>query len=161
MASTEDPELVAAVHDLAAPLAAARGMEILEVRVKGHKGSRMVRVVADVADLDADHDLDVDTVAELSRELGDALDEHDPIAGGYRLEVSSPGVDRPLTRPRDFRRNVGRQVRVELTSDADAPSELTGTLVDATDTEITLEDEAGSQVVPLGTIARGHVVLPW
>lgn len=94
-------------------------LESLDVHSAGRR--RLVRVVADVADVGdtvdpaggAAADLDLDAVAELSRTVAAALDAHDELLGGpYTLEVSSPGIDRPLTRPGHWRRSRLRQVRI-------------------------------------------------
>jgi ribosome maturation factor RimP len=158
--STQDA-LEQSIATLAEPLATPLGIEVVAVDVRGQKGRRLVRVTADALDLDADAGPDIDTIAHLSRKLGKALDEHDPIAGGYTLEVTSPGADRPLRRPRDFARNVGREVRLvphEHGPTLDAP---TGVVVDVTETELTLESDGAEVVVRLTDIDHGTVVLPW
>jgi ribosome maturation factor RimP len=152
----DETTLVARVRDLAGPLAADLDVELIEIEVKGQKGRRLVRVTADSADLEAQPGLDIDVIARLSRDLSKLLDEHDPIPGGYTLEVTSPGADRPLTRPRDFARNIGRDVRVVREED-----ELTGTLLAVTETELTLESDRTEVVVPLADVDHGKVVLPW
>ena len=160
--STNDP-LAAGVLDLAEPLAEPLGVEVIAVDVRGQKGRRLVRVTADTRDLEAAAGLDIDTIATLSRRLGRALDEHDPIAGGYTLEVTSPGADRPLRRPRDFARNVGREVRVVAAEEADTTdaSERTGIVTAVTETDLTLEIDGTDHVVPLADVDHGVVVLPW
>ncbi len=158
MSRPSDDDLPAAVQALADPLAGELGLEVLDLVVKGQRGSRMVRLTVDVADLDAEVGVDIDEVAVLSRRLEDALDDADTIAGGYTLEVTSPGADRPLTRPRDFARNRGRPVRVELTGDA---GELTGELTAVSETTLTLTTDDGDRELDLDDVARGHVVLPW
>jgi ribosome maturation factor RimP len=156
MARIDDGQLPAVIHDVVAPLAAGLDAELLDVEVKGQPGRRVVRLVTD-----ADGGLDIDVIAELSRRAGDALDEADVVAGSYTLEVSSPGVDRPLRRPRDFARNVGRDVRVVRTDEAEGPREVTGTLVGATDEALTLRVAGDEVTVPLGDVEHGKLVLPW
>ena len=157
MSRPSDDDLPRAVEELVAPIADQLGLEVLDLAVKGQRGSRMVRLTVDVADLDAEAGVDIDEVALLSRRVEEALDAHDPIAGGYTLEVTSPGADRPLTRPRDFARNRGRPVRVELT----AGDEVSGELAAVTDTTLTLTTDDGDRDIALDDVARGRVVLPW
>ena len=157
----EHDDLIAAVTELAAPIAERHQVELLDVVVKGPRGRRLVRITADLADPESEGDIDVDTIASLTRELSKALDESDPIDGRYTFEVTSPGTDRPLRRPRDFRRNVGREVRVERDLGADEREELTGRLAAASDDQITLEIDGEDHDVPLGTITSARVVLPW
>lgn len=161
MAAPDDTTVAARVRDLAAPVAERLEVELLDVEVKGPKGRRVVRLTADSADLDAQAGLDIDVIARLSREVGKELDERDPVPGGYTLEVTSPGADRPLRRARDFARNVGREVRIVRTDGGDDEDQVTGTLVAVTETDITLESDRAEVVVPLSDVDHGQVVLPW
>jgi ribosome maturation factor RimP len=156
MARIDDGQLPAVIHDLVAPVAADLEVELLDVEVKGQKGRRLVRLVAD-----AEGGLDIDVIATLSRRAGDTLDEADVVAGSYTLEVTSPGADRPLRSPRDFARNVGRDVRVLRIDGADGAPELIGTVVAATDEGVTLELDDAEITVPYTEIDHGKVVLPW
>lgn len=153
-------DLSGRIAELARPLADAEGVELIDIEVKGQRNSRMVRLIAD-----AEGGLGVDRIAALSRSVGEALEEHDVIAGAYTLEVTSPGADRPLRSPRDFRRNVGREVRVVRTAQAaqapDVKGELTGTVVAADDEVVTVETDGSPQRIALADIDYGKVVLPW
>ncbi len=158
MSRPSDDDLPGIVAELVRPIADELGLEVLDVVVKGQRGSRMVRLTVDVADLDAEAGVDIDEVALLSRRCEEALDADDPIAGGYLLEVTSPGADRPLTRPRDFARNRGRPVRLELAAGSGA---LTGELTAVSETTLTITTDDGEREIALDEVARGHVVLPW
>ncbi|MFA9431274.1 ribosome maturation factor RimP [Egicoccus sp. AB-alg2] len=153
MARTDDRQLPEAIRALASPLAEELDVELVDVEVKGQGTRRLVRLVAD-----ADGGLDVDVIATLSRRVGTALDERDLIPSSYTLEVTSPGVDRPLRRPRDFARNVGREVRVVRT---EGLGELTGTVVVADESSVTLDVDGDEVVVALADVDHGKVVLPW
>jgi ribosome maturation factor RimP len=161
MATTDEAALPGRVRALVEPLAGALGVEVLDVQVKGQRGRRLVRVIADAADLEAAAGLDIDTIATLSRQLGDTLDADDLIPGAYTLEVTSPGADQPLTRARDFARNRGREVRITRRADAEGTPPLTGTVVGVTDAAVTLATGAGELDVALGDVADAKVVLPW
>ena len=93
------------------PVVVAAGYHLEELAITPAGRRRLVRVV-----LDADTRISLDDVAEVSQAISTALDEHDEALGRspYVLEVSSPGVDRPLTEPRHWRRSVGRLVHVPL-----------------------------------------------
>jgi len=97
---------------LLAPAVAAAGYELVRVRLMG--GPRLTLQV--MAEDPATGQMTIDQCAELSRRLSDLLDEADPIPGSYALEVSSPGIDRPLTRLADFERFRPHRARVELVS---------------------------------------------
>jgi ribosome maturation factor RimP len=106
MSTTQSERL----RGLLEPLVAKTGLDLEEIKVTAAGKRRQLMVV-----VDADDGVELDTVAELSREISKALDETDAMgAGEYVLEVTSPGVDRPLTEPRHFRRNEGRLVKLTL-----------------------------------------------
>jgi ribosome maturation factor RimP len=159
--TTDDAALPAQVRALVEPLAAELQVEVLDVQVKGPRGRRLVRVTADAADLDAAAGLDIDTIATLSRQLGDVLDAGDLITGTYTLEVTSPGADQPLTRARDFARNRGREVRLTRHHDDEEAAPMTGTVVAVTDDTVTLATADGELDVPLDDVDHATVVLPW
>ena len=86
---------------------ASTPLYLVDVEVRGQKNSRIVRVF-----VDADEGVNLDTCASVSRQLGFLLETEDVIDGKYRLEVSTPGVDRPLADPRQYKKNVGRPLSV-------------------------------------------------
>lgn len=97
----------AAVRRVVEPAVASLGLDLEDVSVQA-AGRRRVSVV-----VDRDGGIDLDGIAEVSRAVSDALDESDAMgADPYTLEVTSPGIDRPLTLPRHWRRNVGRRVHL-------------------------------------------------
>ncbi len=152
-----DDDLAGRIATLATPIADELDVDLVDVEVKGARGSRVVRLVADAED-----GLGVDRIASLSRSVGDAIDEM--IDGRYTLEVTSPGIDRPLRRPRDFSRNVERRLRLVRTREAidrGEPGEITGTLTAATDSTLTLDVDGDTHEVPLADVEHGKVVLPW
>lgn len=158
MPPTND-EIATRVTVLAEPVVNNHGVELVEVEVRGSHGSRVVRIVGD-----ADEGIDLDLIADLSREISDLLDEDDLVGGRYTLEVSSPGVDRPLRTPTNFRRNVGRDVRVVRNRDAidrGEKGELTGTLDAVDDDGLTLTVGKDTVTVPHADVDHGKVVLPW
>jgi len=124
---------------LLTPVVAEHGMDLDGVRVAGAGRRRLLRVV-----VDADGGVSLDDIAVVSRELSAALDAAGAMGEApYTLEVSSPGVDRPMTQPRHWRRNVGRLVSVPL-SDGPAGEVIEGRIIDADARVVTL-DVAGSR----------------
>lgn len=134
------------IRDLAAPLLEALGLDLEEITVATAGRRRTVRVV-----IDADGGVDLDTVAEATRAVSDALDADDPDGESpYTLEVTSPGVDRPLTEPRHWRRAATRLVEVTFkdgTVVQGRPSEVTGTGADTT-VSLTVETVAKKGMKP-------------
>lgn len=91
------------------PIVAELGFEIDDITVARVGRRHLVRVV-----VDGEHGIDLDGIARVSRAADRALDADDPFGSPFVLEVSSPGVDRPLTEPRHWRRSVGRLVQVDV-----------------------------------------------
>jgi ribosome maturation factor RimP len=140
------------VLELAERAASTHGVEVLELQLRGQGRGRVLSVI-----LDADGPVEADVVERVSKDLSRALDQADPLPGSYTLEVTTPGLERPLQSARDFRRQRGHEVRIV----AGVASAVQGVVVDADDQAVTL-DVDGSQVqVPLSDVVRGKVVLPW
>ena len=158
MAARDDGRLSAHVHAVAQPLAAQVGIDVLEVEIAGPHGRPLVRVIADVLEGDSETSLDVEVVSKLSRKLSQVLDDDEAVPGPFTLEVTSPGVDRPLRTARDFRRNLGREV--EVFPHGGSPS-TTGRLQAVDDDAVTLDVDDTSVTLPLSDLDYGTVVLPW
>jgi ribosome maturation factor RimP len=137
--------------ELLEPVVTAAGYDLEDVTVTPAGRRSLVRV-----SVDADGGIDLDAVAEVTRAVSGALDDETPggaaFAGPYVLEVSSPGVERPLTEQRHWRRAVGRLVDVEIDA---AP--VTGRVLDVAGDEVTLEISGRRRTVPLTALGRGKV----
>ena len=101
----------------------------------------------------------VDDCAQISRSISALLDVADPIAVAYTLEVSSPGIDRPLVRPEDYDRFAGFAARIELSAPQDGRKRFRGRLLGRVDDHIRLADEAGEVRLPLAAITRAKLEL--
>ncbi len=136
------------------------------VRVKFFGGRRQVlQVMIERAD---GSDVNVDDCAVVSRALSPVLDVFDPIAGAYALEVSSPGIDRPLTRPDDFARYAGFEVKVELEESRNGRRRFRGVLlglneagciclnVDGEAVELSLSDVQSAKLVLTDALIAAH-----
>lgn len=132
-----------------APVVAARGYDLEDASLTPAGTRRVLRVV-----VDRDGGVGLDEVAELSRELSAALDDSGVLgAGPYVLEVSSPGVDRPLTLPRHWRRAAGRLVTASLAGGG----QVTGRVTAAEDDAVVLATPAGERRLAFAELRRGHV----
>ncbi len=143
--------------ELLDPVAEAAGYEIVRLRLMGGTQSRRLQVMAE----DAHGEMNVDDCARLSRGLSEVLDAADPISGDYLLEVSSPGIDRPLTRLKDFETYEGCEARLELDRLADGRKRFKGELagVEGDNVAINLEGEAETALVPFAWITEAKLVL--
>jgi ribosome maturation factor RimP len=133
------------VREVLTPVVSAAGFDLEDVAVTSAGRRHVVRVV-----VDRDGGLDLDAVAEVSRVVSATLDETNATgAAPYTLEVTSPGVDRPLTLPRHWRRARGRLVK--------AAGGVTGRVVDAGDDLVRLEIDGETREIPYADLGAGHV----
>lgn len=146
--------------ELLDPVAEAAGYEIVRLRLMG--GLASGRTLQIMAERISDGDMVVEDCAILSRALSLVLDAADPVSGEYRLEVSSPGVDRPLTRLKDFVNYEGFEARLELDRLADNRKRFKGELagVEGDLVQIDLEGEDDTTVqIPFAWISEAKLVL--
>ena len=137
------------------PLADAADLDLIGVEVKGSGPRTLVRIK-----VDRKGGVDLATCQQLSRDLSRVLDETDPIASRYQLEVSSPGVTHPLRDQRDFDRVEGRLVTVRRTG-ADTVDEVKGTVLEAAATQVVLEVDGDKVAIPYSDIDKATQALPW
>lgn len=141
------------------PGLAAMGYEIVRVQFGGGHNpsgrSATLQIMCDRLDGQA---LTLDDCAEISRLASAVLDVEDPIAGQYTLEVSSPGLDRPLTRPKDFDRFAGAEARLELTLPLDGQRRFRGVLRGREDDAVILETGDGERRLALADIEKARLV---
>jgi len=157
--TAEDLRLV----ELLDPVAEAAGYEIVRLRLMGGAERRRLQIMAERPPPpgQAEGEMTVEDCSHLSRKISEVLDAADPIAGEYVLEVSSPGIDRPLTRPRDFEAFEGFEVRLELDRLAEGRKRFRGVLagLEGDQVAIDLEGEAETAMVPFAWIVEAKLVL--
>ncbi len=151
--------LAAEIAGLAEPVLAELGFRLVRVVVSGRNGAT-VQIMAERPE----GTITVEECAEISRRLSPVLDVHDPIKGQYTLEVSSPGIDRPLVRPSDFEAWAGYEAKVEMKEPISGRKRFRGVLEGIEGEEVRIEvelDQLGRQVIglPLGLIGEARLVL--
>ena len=141
---------------LVEPLLGQLGYELVELEFSGGRGAGLLRLYIDRAE-----GVGIEDCERVSREISALLDVHDPIPGSYRLEVSTPGLDRVLRTPAHFARFAGARVEVELVVARDGRRRYTGRLAqsDATGFELTVDGTP----VPIGyaEVSRARLVPEW
>ena len=143
--------------ELLDPVAEAAGYAIVRLRLMGGGRSRHLQIMAE----DAAGEMNVDDCARFSRAIVDVLEAAAPIEGDYALEVSSPGIDRPLTRLKDFTTFAGLEAKIELDRLDDGRKRLKGVLagVEGDRVLIDLEGEDETAEVPFAWISDAKLVL--
>lgn len=138
-----------------APVVEAAGYRLVRLRLMGGK-RKTLQIMAERAD----GHMDVDDCARLSRALSEFLDSEDVIEGEYVLEVSSPGIDRPLTRITDFARWAGHEARVELVApDGAGRRRFRGKLLGLEGSDVVIDVEGSRLSFPFGAVAEAKLVL--
>lgn len=133
--------------ELLAAVVESTGYDFEDVTVQQAGRRRLVRVI-----VDADGGVDLDAVARVSRAVSDALDDRDALDGPYVLEVSSPGVERPLREPRHWRRAVGRLVKVDLDGQP-----VVGRVLEADAHGVRLDIGGTDRIAPWSALGPGKV----
>ena len=152
---------VTAIANLIEPAVKALGLDLVRVAMIGGKSDPTLQIMAERPDT---RQLSIDDCADLSRavsEIFDPLEEagRDPIDGAYRLEVSSPGIDRPLTRLADYADWAGHEVRVKFVSPVDAAKQVTGDIIGIDGDMVAIETTKGRREVAFANIQSAKLVL--
>ncbi len=145
----------AKIETLIAPLLAAMGYCVVRVAVTGGRRATL-QVMVERADGKA---MTVEDCADVSRTVSALLDVADPIGGSYTLEVSSPGIDRPLVRREDFARFAGYEAKIELTAPVDGRRRFRGKLLGVEGDRLRLLVDAAAIALPLAAVARAKLLL--
>jgi ribosome maturation factor RimP len=151
--TAEDGKLL----ELLDPVVEAAGYEIVRLRLMGGEHARRLQIMAETPS----GDMNVEDCAIVSRAVAEILDAADPISGEYTLEVSSPGVDRPLTRLKDFATFEGHEARLELNRVAEGRKRFKGVLAGIEDDQVAidLEGEDATALVPFSWIVEAKLSL--
>lgn len=135
------------------PAVESVGYELVLLEFVPHSRSATLRLYIDRAE-----GISLEDCERVSREVAALLDVEDPITQAYRLEVSSPGSDRPLVKPSHYARFSGEQVRVQTLVPVDGRRKFKGTLVNYVDDVVTLQTETGQVCLPLKDIEKARLV---
>jgi len=141
------------ISGLLEPSVAALGFELVSVELVGSGNDRTLRVYIDHPD-----GITVDDCADVSRQVSAVLDVEDPISGTYVLEVSSPGLDRPLVKPADFERFAGSLVKVRTHEPVLGRKNFTGLLSEAAGDNVVVEVDGEPYEISLANIERARLV---
>ena len=144
------------LEQIVTPVVEATGMELVDVTFRREQGGKVLRVL-----VDRDGGVDLGAISTVSERLSRRLDIEGFDPGPYSLEVSSPGLERPLRRPEHFGRRVGEKVRVKTSVPVDGSKSHTGTIATVTDDGVAIETDAGRRELRFDQIASARTVFEW
>ncbi len=147
-------DLAEQIWALVEPYLAAEGVELDDVEILG--GGKLLRVT-----VDASEPLGLDHIAMLSRGIGRLLEEDDPVASSYTLEVTSPGLERKLRRPAQFAKVVGSEVAVKTYARIDDDKHHKGRLIDVNGEGITVDVGGSERSIAYDDVASARTVFIW
>jgi ribosome maturation factor RimP len=146
----------AAIARLIEPAVKDMGLDLVRVAMIGGTSDPTLQVMAERPDT---RQLTIDDCADLSRAIGEILDEADPIEEAYRLEVSSPGIDRPLTRRSDFADWTGHEARIKFAEPVDGARQVSGDIEGIDGDTIRIATPKGERLVDFANIASAKLLL--
>ena len=144
------------VRSIVEPIIAGLGYMLWDVEYVKEGADMILRIT-----IDSPEGIGIEDCEKVSRAIDPAIDEADPIEDSYRLEVSSPGVERILTRPEHFEACLGEKVEVRLYAPLDGRKQLTGILKAADGDKITVEEDGGETEIPRDAVAKVSTVFEW
>jgi ribosome maturation factor RimP len=149
--------VVSKIEEIAERVARSEGIEIVEVELKGGGRNQLLRISIDKPEGISHNDCEL-----ISQQVGTILDVEDVLPGHYTLEVSSPGVERKLLKPKDFERFQGKKVRITLHEPVENQRNWEGTLAGFSEGVITLEPAGGKTVrIRLDQVAKANLKFEW
>jgi ribosome maturation factor RimP len=153
-----EPVVASKIEEIAQRVAQPEGLEVVEVEVKGGGNQRFVRISIDKPEGVTHGDCEM-----VSQQVGTILDVEDVVPGGrYTLEVSSPGVERKLLKPEDYRRFQGKKARITLREPREGRRNWEGTLAGIEDGAVALEMQAGTTTrFPFDQIQKANLKFEW
>ena len=151
-----DDELASKIRALAAPILAERDIELVELTCRPKGGQVLVRFLVDRVG-----GITIQQCAKVNQLIGQAVEEAQGIEGSYAIEVSSPGLDRPLVSKRDFERAIGEDLKIEMRLEDGRFKELAGMLLAVQHEAIVLTTGDGNVTVPFVQIRAAKKALRW
>lgn len=152
----EKKGIAATVRDLITPVADSLGYDVWDVEYVKEGADMILRIT-----IDKDGGIDIEDCEKMSRAIDPVIDEADPIESSYRMEVSSPGVERTLTRPEHFEKCIGEKVEVRLYAPMDGKKQLVGILSAADEKSITVTVGEENITLQKSAVAKAATLFDW
>jgi len=148
-------DLIQRVTSLVLPIIEQEQLELIEVVVKGRPGSQLLKIFVDSED-----GVNLNQCTNVSRQLSEQLDVSDLFPKKYTLEVSSPGISRPLKNYRDFKKNVNRDVQL-VYQEGEESVKVSGKITRVSENEVDIKSKNEVKSIPFSKINYGKINLPW
>ncbi len=145
--------IVEQIIDLTEPILENMGFELVDVEYLLERGRWVLRLY-----IDSENGITLDDCARVSRELGDVMDTRDLITHRYVLEVSSPGLNRPLRKEKDFIRVIGKKIKVRMIAPIDGRRNFTGYLTDFRQGNLLVESNGQDVVLPWTEVEKANLI---
>ena len=149
-----EENIISNLKELLEPILIEKNLELFDIEFKGLGRKGILRVY-----IDKEEGVTIDDCARISRELGALLDVHDVIPGSYNLEISSPGLTRPLRKPSDYLRFKGKKVKIKTVEDIGNKKVFKGKLLDFIDDTVSLETDGMNYLIPYSKIEKANLEL--
>ncbi len=140
------------VYELAEEVARSQGLEVDDIELLGEGRRRLLRIT-----IDRSGGVSIDDCESFSRDFGALMDVEDPIEGAYTLEVTSPGLDRPLKRLDHYTKNVGKLAKVILIEKMERQNVIVGRIVSADQKQVALNVDGQEMVIPFSNIKKARL----
>ena len=144
------------IGTIIAPALTAMGYDIVQIRMMDGKDSATLQIMAERLD---QKEMTVDDCADISRTVSALIDVEDPISSAYRLEISSPGIDRPLVKPEDYVRFMGYEAKIETSLPMNGRKRFKGKMTASDAKSVTMESGGDVFTIPFSSINFAKLVL--
>lgn len=153
---SEKKSVASRVREICLPVAAELGYTVWNVEYVKEGADYILRI-----EIDSENGIGIEDCERMSRAIDPILDEEDPIEDSYSLEVSSPGVERTLSRPEHFEAMMGSKVEVKLFAAVNGAKSVVGELTGYADGDVTVENDTGTLTLKKADIAKVSTVFEW
>lgn len=148
-------DLIQKITDLVQPILEPEQLDLVEVVVKGRPGSQLLKIFVDSAE-----GVNLDACTKVSKFISEQLDSAELFPQKYTLEVSSPGINRPLKNYRDFKRHVNREVEI-VYQEGEQSMQFSGQIASVSENAVDIKNKKEIKSIPISKINYGKVSLPW
>ena len=149
-----EQNIISNIKELLEPILYENNLELFEIEFKASGNKGILRIFIDKAD-----GVTIDDCTQVSRELGTLLDVHEIVPGSYTLEVSSPGLTRPLRKPSDYIKYKGKTVKIKTIEDIDDRNVFMGKLIDFVDETVSIQAKGANYLIPYDKIEKANLEL--